>query len=243
MSDDDSLFSRAKRTVTGPTAAERAENLKERASDDPGSFDGEDRDALVGLLDEDDPDVVTDALHSLESLAEKRPELVAEAAPAVVAGLSNRPADEWSGTRIREMSDEFWRDLASGAVLLTLARDDPAHLDPVVEELVSKYTAEDALEPQSLLALAHVVAAAPDRTDLSPEPFADWVATELEAAVESDSDELQIRIAETTTYVELLADLGGEDARETLELVREESDDEEAVRTAERALAGASTER
>ncbi len=236
MSDDDSLFSRAKRTVTGPTATERAERLKERASNDPGSFDGDDIDTLVGLLDEDDPEVVTDALYALESVAEERPELVSGAAPAVVADLSNRPADEWSETTIREMSDEFWQDLARGAVVLTLARDDPAHLDPAVEELASKYADEGALEPQSLLALAHVVAAAPNRTDLSPEPFVEWVATELEAAVESDSDELQMRVAETTTYVELLADLGGEDARETLELAEDESDDEEVVRTADRAL-------
>lgn len=236
MSDDDSLFGKVKRAVSGRTAAERAAALRERASEDPASFDRDDVETLTELADANDADVVGDALGTLRTLAADRPELVGEATPAVVADLSNRPGDEWSDTRLREMDEEFLRDLDRGSILLTLATDDPAHLDPVVGELASKYAAEDALEPQSLLALAYVVAADPDRTDLSPGPFVEWVATELEATVEDDSDELAVQIAETTTYVELLADLGGERAREALRTVSEDHDDEAVVRAAEGAL-------
>lgn len=233
MSDDDSLFGSIRRTLTGPAAAEEAAALKERLAEEPASADREDLETLVGLLDADDPEAVSDALYALESFAAERPALASEAAPAVVADLSNRPAEAWEETSLREMSDAFMRDLARGSVLLTLARDDPAHLNPVADTLAEKYDAEDALEPHSLLALAHVVAAG--GTDLPREPFVDWVATELEAAVESE-DEFGIQIAETVVFVELLADLGGADALAALGTARDESDDEAVVAAADDAI-------
>ncbi|MFB6243583.1 MAG: hypothetical protein ABEH80_05750 [Halobaculum sp.] len=236
MSDDDSLFDSVRRTLTGPTPAERAATLKQRAADEPETLGEDDVATLVELLSADDEAAVGDALHAIESVADEQPQRAVRAAPAVVAGLSTRPGNVWSETRVREMSDEFFRDLARGSILLRLARDDPAHLDSVTGELAAMYTGEEALEPQSLLALAHVVAAEPNRTDLDPGPFADWIETELTATVESDTDELQIRVAEPALYVELLASLAGAGATETLELVVAESEDADAVEAAERAL-------
>lgn len=236
MSDDDSALGRVRRAISGPPAAERAETLNDRASDEPASIDADDVDTLVELLDDDDSDVVEDTLHAFGRLAEERPELVTGATPAIVADLSTRPDGEWRETSIGEMSDEFMQDLSRASILLTLATDDPTHLDPVAAELASNYTGEDTLDPISSLALAHVVAADPDRLDLSREPFVEWVATELDAIVTADSDDVGMQLAETDVFVELLAEFGGETARETLELARRESDEEEVVRAADRAF-------
>ena len=74
MGDGDSLFDRARVAAAGPTPAERAAELNDRAADDPASLSAADANELIGLLDADDPDVVGDALGAMESLAVDRPE-------------------------------------------------------------------------------------------------------------------------------------------------------------------------
>jgi hypothetical protein len=236
MSDDESVFSSLRKTIVGKSAAERAEALKRTAIDDPGSIDETEVDALIDLLSEEDPDVVGDALRALSAVASDQPDLVTEATPRVVEDLENRPSKEWANTPLGEMSDEFMQDLTRGEILLRLAKADPAYLDPVVGDLVEKFEKADALEPTSYLALAYLVADRPDRTGLSRDPFVDWLSSEVTRLVSKEDEVFNIQLAETTLYVDLLGELGGDMARETLRRVRNESDDDEVRRVATEAI-------
>ncbi|MFC7043675.1 hypothetical protein [Halonotius sp. GCM10025705] len=236
MSDDESVFSTLRKTIIGKSADEQAEALKQTAMEDPASIDEGDINALIELLSEVDPDVVTDALHALSAVASDQPDLVTKATPNIVGDLANRPPTEWSDTPIRDMSDEFMQDLTRGEILLELAKDDPAYLDPVVDDLVKKFEKSDALEPASYLALAHVVADQSGQTGLSRDPFVDWVSSELTHLVSNEDEVFNIQLAETTLFVNLLGELGGDKARETLQQVRNESDDEEVRRVATEAI-------
>ena len=113
MGDDDSLFDRARRAVGGPTPAERAASLDDRAADDPASLSAADalRDAvepspdddawsldlqpmatagyvdLLGSFDPDtlDPDAAADRRDALETAREYGDEDVAAAAEAALS--------------------------------------------------------------------------------------------------------------------------------------------------------------
>ena len=236
MSDDESVFSTLRKTIIGKSAVEQAEALKKSAVEDPTSIDEAEIDALINLLSEEDPNAVTDALHALSAVASDQPDLVIKATPIIVDDLANRPPTEWSDTPLREMSDEFMQDITRGEILLYLAKDDPANLDPVVDDLVKKFKKSDALEPTSFLALAHVVADQSDQTGLSRDPFVDWVSSELTHIVSNEEEVFNIQIAETTLFINVLSALGGNKARETLQQVRDESDDEEVRRVATQAI-------
>ena len=249
MGDDDSLFDRARRAVTGPTPAERAAALDDRASTDPASLDTDDVGDLIDLLDADDPEVVGDALSALRSLAIERPESVEHAVSAVFSGLSERPASEWTGTTLGDASPSFMRDLSRGGILLSVAKADPAALNPVLNDLADRYT-EGTLEPMTTFAFAHAVAAAPDRVDANPASVVGIVADALRDAVESaaaSDDEwtdLSLQPMATEGYVHLLAafdtaaldDDAVADAEDALETARQLSEDEDIVAAAEAAL-------
>ncbi|GGI94885.1 hypothetical protein GCM10008995_01380 [Halobellus salinus] len=250
MSDDDSLFDRARRAVAGPTPAERAAELDDRADGDPSALDDDNVEDLIDLLDADDPEAVTDALHALGSLVRARPGSVEPAVPAVFAGLSERPASEWTGTTLGDASQSFMHDLSRGEVLLHVARSNPAALDPVVDDLADRFAA-GTLEPRTIFALAYAVAAAPDRVDVDPSSVAGLVADNLqetvESAAESDDEgwtELSLQPMPTRGYIDLLDrfddDALGADAvadvRDALETVSRLSHDEETVAAAEEAL-------
>jgi hypothetical protein len=252
MGDDDSLFDRARRAVAGPTPAERAAELDDRADDDPSALDDDDVEDLIDLLDADDPEAVTDALHALGSLVRARLGSVEPAVPAVFAGLSERPASEWTSTTLGDASQSFMHDLSRGEILLHVARSNPAALDPVVDDLADRFAA-GTLEPRTIFALAYAVAAAPDRVDVDPSSLAGLVAENLRQAVESavvsDDDGwmdlgLPLQPMPTRGYIDLLdrfdddaldADVVA-DARDALETASRLSDDEETVAAAEEAL-------
>lgn len=250
MGDDDSLFDRARRAVAGPTPAERAAELDDRADDDPSALDDDDVEELIDLLDADDLEAVTDALHALGSLVRARPGSVEPAVPAVFAGLSERPASEWTSTTLGDASQSFMHDLSRGEILLHVARSNPAALDPVVDDLADRFAA-GTLEPRTIFALAYAVAAAPDRVDVDPSSIAGLVADNLretvESAAESDDGgwtELSLQPMPTRGYIDLLdrfdddaldADVVA-DARDALETASRLSDDEETVAAAEEAL-------
>lgn len=236
MSGDESIFSSLRKRITGPTVVERAEALKEKAIEEPESIDEGEIDVLIAFLSEDDQSVVTNTLHALSSVAIDQPELVSKATPTIIADLENRPGSEWSETPLREMSDKFMQDLTRGEILLHLAEDDADYLDPVVEDLVEKYKKPESLEPTSFLALAHVVADQSDRTELSRDPFVDWVTSELTHIVTNEKDEFGIQLADTTLFVNLLGKLGGDKALETLKQIKDKSDDDEVSRTVDRAI-------
>jgi hypothetical protein len=248
MSDDGSVFDRVRRTIAGPSPAERAEKLKDRARADSNALDGNDVDELVELLSAEDPDVVGDALSALGSLADERPDLASPAVPSLVDGLSARPQDEWYSTTLGDASQSFTQDLRRGSILLAVAESDPDALDPVVDDLASRYD-DGTIEPMSTFALAHVVAESPERVDVGPEPFVERVAAELRGAVDSDGPgddwtDVTLQIAATDELVDLLSsfdhsgldDDAVADARDALETAREESDDEEVVEAAAAAL-------
>lgn len=236
MSGDESAFSSLRKTIMGPTEVEKAEALKEKAIEEPESIDEGEINVLIAFLSEDDQSVVTNALHALSSVARDQPELVSKATPAIIADLENRPGAEWSETPLREMSDKFMQDLTRGEILLHLAEDDTDHIDSVVEDLVEKYKKSETLEPTSFLALAHVVADQSDRTELSRDPFVDWIASELTHMVTNEKDEFGIQLADTTLFVNLLSELGGDKALETLKQIKDESDDDEVSRTIDHAI-------
>jgi hypothetical protein len=252
MGDDDSLFDRARRAVAGPTPAERAAELDDRADEEPASIDGNDVEDLIDLLDADDPEAVGTALDALGSLARARPGAVEPAVQAVFAGLSERPASEWTGTTLGDASPSFMRDLSRGEILLLVARSNPAALDPVVDDLADRF-AEGTLEPRSIFALAYAVAAAPDRVDIDPSSIAGVVADNLREAVESavaSADDgwmdlgLPLQPMPTRGYIDLLDSFDADaldddtvaDVRDALETASRLSDDEEIVAAAEEAL-------
>lgn len=241
MSDDDgSLFDSVRRTLTGPTAAERAAELSDRADEACADFDDDEIDELAELLDHDDPDVVGTTLDVMGSLAEECPDRCVPALTVLARDLTNRTAEEWSETTLGESSTSFVQDLHRGAILLSVAEYDPALLGPVADELASKMTEEPGrLEPQSTFALAHVAAADPDRVDVSNSRFVELGTRQLRSVVESDDNDafgLQIQPVGTVTLVELLAELGDDDALDALEYARTESDREEVVAAATEAI-------
>lgn len=241
MSDDESLFDSVRRTLTGPTAAERAAELSDRADEACADLD-DDVDEIAELLDHDDPDVVGTALDVMGSLAEECPDRCGPALHVLARDLTNRTAEEWSETTLGESSTSFVQDLRRGAILLSVAEKDPTLLGPVADELASKMTDElGRLEPQSAFALAHVAAADPDRVDVSNSRFVELGTRQLRNVVESDGDDdafgLQIQPIGTVTLVELLAELGDDDALDAIEYARTESDDQEVVAAATGALA------
>ncbi|WP_311170800.1 hypothetical protein [Halobellus ordinarius] len=249
MTDDDSVFDRVRRTVSGPTPAEQAETLAERAREDPTALDDADVESLIELLDTDDPDVVGDALGALKSLADERPSLVEPALSSVAGGLSERPETEWYSTTLGDASQSFLNDLSRGSILLWVAKEKPEALDPVVEDLVERYDA-DTIDPMSLLALASVVADAPERVDVPPAPLVELVADALRGAVEpadgsgDDWENVSLQPMATTGYIDLLSSFDAaaldddaiEDRRDALETARTKSDDEEVVDAAAAAL-------
>jgi hypothetical protein len=245
MSDDDSLFDRARRAVAGPTPAERAATLDDRAADDPASL-SDDVDELIDLLDADDPDVVGDALGALRSLVAERPESVESAVPAVFAGLSERSASEWTGTTLGDASPSFMNDLARGGILLSVAEANPTALGPVVDDLAERYT-ENTLEPMTVFAFAYTIAADPERTRVDPGSVVAVVADALRDAVEPSPDDdewgLDLQPMATAGYVDLLASFDGvvltddaaADRRDALEAAHEHGDEDVAA-AAEAAL-------
>ncbi|MFC6875345.1 hypothetical protein [Halobellus marinus] len=249
MTDDDSVFDRVRRTISGPKPAEQAETLAERAREDPTALDDADVESLIELLDADDPDVVGDALGALKSLADERPSLVEPALSPVAEGLSERPEAEWYSTTLGDASQSFLNDLARGSILLWVAQEKPEALDPVVDDLVERYE-DDTIDPMSLLALASVVADAPDSVDIPPEPFVELVADALRGAVEpadepgGDWENVSLQPMATTGYIDLLSSFTAatldddaiEDRRDALETARTKSDDEEVVDAAKAAL-------
>ena len=249
MRDNDSLFDRARRAVTGPTPAERAAELDDRATDDSSTLDDGDVDELIDLLDADDPDAVGTALDALGSLARARPGLVEPAVSAVFGGLSARPTSEWTSTTLGDASPSFMRDLSRGGILLSVAQATPAALDPVVDDLAERYTA-GTLEPMATFAFAHTVAAAPGRTAVDPASVVDLVADALrnavESAVEPDDEwtDLSLQPMATAGYVDLLASFDADaldadslaDARDALETASRLSDDPDVVAAADEAL-------
>ena len=92
MGDDDSLFDRARRAVAGPTPAERAAELDDRAADDPSALDPDDVDELIDLLDSFDDGAldagaVADARDTLETASRLSD------ADEVVAAAEDAPFD------------------------------------------------------------------------------------------------------------------------------------------------------
>jgi len=243
MGDDDSLFDRARRAVVGPTPAERAATLDDRALDDPSALTDDDVAELIELLDADDPAVVTDALSALTSLADSRPRVLDVAVPAVFDGLSTRPASEWTGTTYGEASPSFTNDLLRGSILLSVAKARPGALEPVLDDLAARY-AENTLEPGSTFAFGYAVAAAPDRTDVDPASVVAVVADALRGAVEPNPDDdgwgLGLQPMSTVGYVDLLdsfapAALDADaiaDRRDAIQTAREHGDAEVAAAAA-----------
>jgi len=241
MSDDDgSLLDSVRRTLTGPTAAERAAELSERAEECGGDLDDDEIDELVELLDHDDTDVVGSALEAVAVLSEERPERCVPAVPTLASDLTNRSVEEWTETTFGGASAVFRQDLSRGAILLTLAEHDPALLDPAADELASRMSdASGRLEPQSMFALAHVAAADPDRVDVPNSQFVELGTRQLRSIFESDGDDtwgLQIQPIGTVALVELLGELGDRDTLDALEYARAESDREEVVEAAAGAI-------
>lgn len=243
MGDDDSLFDRARRAIGGPTPAERAAALDDRAADDPASLSADDAADLIDLLGADDPDVVGDALGATESLAEARPELIEPAVSTVVAGLSERPASEWTETTLGDASRSFMNDLLRGSVLLAAAQARPDVLDPVLDELAARYT-ENTLEPMTVFAFAYAVAADPERTHVDPGSVVAVAADALRDAVEPSPDDdewsLDLQPMATAGYVDLLGSFdadalgrdGAADRRDALETAREHGDEDVATAAA-----------
>lgn len=249
MGDDDSLFDRARRAVSGPTPAERAAELDDRVDDDPSAVSDDELEALTHLLDVDDPEAVRNALHALGSLVDARPGLVAPAVPAVFDGLSARPASEWTSVTLGEASESFMRDLSRGSILLSVAEADPSALDPILPELADRY-GNGTLEPMTTFALAHAVAANPDRVPIDPSSVAGITAKNLRVAVESAAEsgdewaDLDLRPMSVRKHVDLLDRFDPDvldaetaaDARDALETASRLSDDEDVVAAAEEAL-------
>lgn len=242
--EEHSLIDRVRRTVVGPTDAERAARLRETATESPNAIDGNDIDELGRLCRHDDEAVVGDAIGAAEALARERPALVAELAPALVETLTNRPAETWTSTTLGGADRAFMNDLLAGSTLLELATDDPTHLSPVVDGLETLLQDTDGrLEPHSLFALAHVAADGEIDVDIDvpTTAFVDPISRTLRSSVESEDDEpygdgLSITVAPRQTQVELLEAFGDPDALDTLQYVEATTDDDELAAAAAEAI-------
>lgn len=234
---DDSLVDRVRRVMSGPTAEERAGRLDERAREEPASLDGTDADTLRELLGHDDPEVVGTALGTAETLAEDRPTLVADVAPELVARLTNRPAEEWASTTLREADRSFMNDLLAGSTLFELASADSDHLAGVIDDLEALLRdTEGRLEPHALFALAQVAADGGDvavPTTALVEPIARTLRTSVENETENDDAYgLRITVATRAEQVALLRGLDHPDALEALRYVETNTADEDLAAAA-----------
>lgn len=238
---DDSLVDRVRRAVSGPTAEERAGRLDERARESPASLETTDAETLRELLDNDDPEVVGTALGAAEALAEERPALVARAAPELVACLTNRPAEEWRSTTLREADRSFMNDLLAGSTLFELATADPDHLAAVTDDMETLLCdTEGRLEPHTLFALARVAADGGDVT-VPTTALVDPIARTLRTSVENEAEDddtygLRITVATRGEQVTLLRGLGHPDALETLRYAEANTADEDLATAAADAI-------
>ncbi|WP_338738236.1 hypothetical protein [Haloplanus salilacus] len=232
----DSLTDRIRRTVTGPTDEERANSLGETAERSPEALGPDEVADLRELLGHEDGEVVGESLGAVEELATERPSVAAELAPDLVAVLTNRPADEWSSTTLREVDRAFMNDLLAGSALFELAKADPEHLVPVVGDLEERMLETDGrLEAHALFAFATVAASDVDADVAVPtEAFVDPAARTLRSNVDAESDGddpfedgLSITVATSETLVGLLEAFGGDRAVSALEYAAANTTDDD----------------
>lgn len=238
--DSESFVDSVRRTVLGPTDAERVAELKDAAREDPESISADDFDAIEEFLDSDDAEIVGDALSVAAALTDDRSDAVAQIMPAIASVLTDRPREEWASTTLGDADRRIMNDLLAGSVLLELAETDPDYVDDVADDLAERTAGSGPVpSPHASFAAAHV--AAERDVGVPDELFIELLTETIRSEVESSDgphDQLSLTIGSRDGKIDLLGRFGDPKAVETLEYVRDHADDDAVVEAAREAIDG-----